>query len=93
MVTALIVARAVQIAASILIAGIFTFDFITLGLTGRSESDDLREIERSLLRLAVWTLIAALVSAVLWFWLEVASMSGLSLKDTFSVISVGDGFA
>ena len=80
MVTALIITRAVHIAASILFMGIFSFDFITLALTGLSESDDLHEIERRLFRLAVWSLIAALLSAVLWFWLEVASMSGLLLK-------------
>jgi putative copper resistance protein D len=92
MVTALVVARAVQIAASILTAGIFTFDFIMLGLTDRSESSDLHEIERSLLRLSVWTLIAALFSAFLWFWLEVASMSGLPLKNAFSVSVSGTVF-
>ena len=84
MVTTLIVTRAVQIAASILIAGIFTFDFVMLGLTGRSESNDLHEIERRFFRLAFWSLIAALLSALLWFWLEVASMSELSLKDALS---------
>ena len=84
MLTALIIARAVHIAASILIAGIFTFDLVMLGLTGPSESDDLHEIERRLFRLAVWSLIAALLSALLWFWLEVASMSGLSLTNAFS---------
>ena len=84
MVTTLIITRAVQIAASILIAGIFTFDFAMLGLTGQSESNDLHEIERRLFRLAFCSLIAALLSALLWFWLEVASMSGLPLKNTFS---------
>jgi putative copper resistance protein D len=84
MVTTLIVTRAVHIATSILITGIFTFDFIMLGLTGPSESDDLHEIRRRLFRLAVWSMIAVLLSAVLWFWLEVASMSGLPLKNTFS---------
>ena len=84
MVTTLIITRAVQIAASILIAGFFTFDFVMLGLTGQSESNDLHEIERRLFRLAFWSLIAALLSALLWFWLEVASMSGLPLKNTFS---------
>ncbi len=84
MVTTLIITRAVQIAASILIAGIFTFDFVTLGLTGRSESNDLHEIERRLFRLAFWGLIAALLSGLLWFWLEVASMRELSLKNALS---------
>ena len=89
MVTTLIITRAVHIAASILIAGIFTFDLIMLGLTGPSESDDLHEIRRRLFRLAVWSMIAALLSAVLWFWLEVASMSGLPLKNTFSASAWG----
>jgi putative copper resistance protein D len=84
MVTTLIITRAVQIAASILIAGIFTFDFVTLGLTGWSESNDLHEIERRLFRLAFWGLIAALLSGLLWFWLEVASMRELSLKNALS---------
>src|SRR5215471_8336603 len=81
----LIIARAVHIAASILIAGSFTFDVIALGFIRRTVSDDdLHESERSLLRLAVWTLVAALVSAVLWFWLEVVSMTGLSFVNSFS---------
>jgi len=84
MVTTLIITCAVQIGASILIAGIFTFDFVTLGLTGQPESNDLYEFERRLFRLAIWSLIAAVLSAILWFWLEVASMSELSLKNTFS---------
>jgi copper resistance protein D len=84
MVTTLIITRAIHIGASILIAGIFTFDFVTLGLTGQPESNDLYEFERRLFRLAIWSLIASLLSALLWFWLEVASMSELSLKNTFS---------
>jgi len=84
MLTTLVITRAVQIAASILITGIFTFDFVMLGLIGPSESDDLHEIGRRLLRLAFWSLIAALLSALLWFWLEVASMNELSLKNALS---------
>jgi copper resistance protein D len=87
--TLLIVTRAVHIAVSILLAGIFTFDLVTLGLTGLSENNDLHEIERRLLRLTIWGLIAALLSAVFWFWLEVASMSGLPLKNTFSASAWG----
>jgi putative copper resistance protein D len=89
MVTTLIITRAVQIGASILIAGIFTFDLVTLGLTGQSESNDLHEIERRLFRLAFWSVIAALLSALLWFWLEVASMSELSLKNALSTTAFG----
>ena len=89
MVTTLIVTRAVHVATSILITGIFTFDLVMLGLTGPSESDDLHEIGRRLFRLAVWSLIAALLSALIWFWLEVASMSGLPVKNTFSVSGWG----
>ena len=89
MVTTLIITRAVHIATSVLITGIFTFDLVMLGLTGPSESDDLHEIGRRLFRLAVWSLIAALLSAVIWFWLEVASMSGLPVKNTFSASGWG----
>ena len=89
MVTTFIITRAVHIAASILITGIFTFDLVMLGLTGPSESDDLHEIGRRLFRLAVWSLIAAFLSAVLWFWLEVASMSELSLKNALSTSAWG----
>jgi putative copper resistance protein D len=89
MITTLIVTRASHIGASILIAGIFTFDLVMLGLTGWSESNDLHEIERCLFRLAFWSLIAALLSALLWFWLEVASMSELSLKNALSTTAWG----
>jgi putative copper resistance protein D len=89
MVTTLIITRAVHIAASILITGIFTFDLVMLGLTGPSESDDLHEIGRRLFRVAVWSLIAAFLSAVIWFWLEIASMSGLPVKNTFSASGWG----
>lgn len=80
----LIVARAAHIAASILIAGTFTFQVVTLGSDGSSVSDDSPGIERDLLRLAVWSLVAAFLSAVLWFWLEVVSMTGLSFVDSVS---------
>jgi putative copper resistance protein D len=49
----------------------------------------LHEIGRRLFRLAVWSLIAALLSAVIWFWLEVASMSELPVKNTFSASAWG----
>ena len=80
----LIAARAVNIGASILLAGIFTFDAIILWPGGRVETGDFQEVERRLLRLAVWSLIAAILSGLLWFWLEVASMNELSLKNALS---------
>jgi copper resistance protein D len=80
----LIIARAVHIAASILLAGIFTFDVVMLAPARRPGTDDLHEMEQCLFRLAVWNLVAAFFSALLWFWLEVASMSGLPLKNAFS---------
>jgi putative copper resistance protein D len=80
----LIIARAVHIAASILLAGIFSFDLVMLAPAGRLGSGDLHKIERRLFRLAVWSLIAALLSALFWFWLEVVSMSALSLKNALS---------
>jgi copper resistance protein D len=81
----LIIARAVHIAASILLAGIFSFDLVMLVPAGRLGSGDFHEIERRLLRLARWSLVAALLSALLWFWLEVANMSGLPPMRAFSV--------
>jgi putative copper resistance protein D len=80
----LTITRTVQIAAAILFAGIFTFDLVILGPNGRPGNGDFQEIERRLFRLAVWGLVAALLSALLWFWLEVASMSPLSLRNAFS---------
>ena len=79
----LIVARATHIAASVLIAGTFTFEIVTLGLASPPIGDDFRDIERRLLRLAVWSLVVALFSAVLWFWLEIVNMSGLSFANVF----------
>jgi putative copper resistance protein D len=81
----LIIVRTVQIAASILLAGIFTSKLIAFGLTtALPASGDLRDVEQRLFRLAVWSLVAALLSALLWFWLEVASMSGSLLTSVFS---------
>ena len=88
MVTTLILTRAVQIGASILITGIFTFGLM-LRLTGPSQNDELNEIERCLFRLAFWNLIVALLSALLWFWLEVANMNELSLKSALSMAAGG----
>ena len=82
--TQLIIARGVHIGASILLAGIFTFDLVILAPVARLGSGDSHEIENQLFRVAVWSLVAALFSALLWFWLEVASMSGLPLKNAFS---------
>jgi copper resistance protein D len=80
----LIIARAVHIAASILLAGIFTFDLVMLAPARWLGSGDFYEIEHRLFRLAAWSIAAALLSALLWFWLEVASMSGLPLTSAFA---------
>ena len=80
----LITARTAHIGASILLAGIFTFDAIILSPGARVGTGDFQEVERRLLRLAVWSLIAAILSGLLWFWLEVASMNELSLKNALS---------
>ena len=58
----LIVARTAHIGATILLAGTFTFKLITLGPAGRAGSDDFHELQRRLLRLARWSLVAALLS-------------------------------
>lgn len=84
----LIIARGIHIGASILFTGIFTFDVIILSPAARRSSVDSQEVERRLFRLAVCTLLAALVSALLWFWLEVASMNEFSLKDALSTTAL-----
>ena len=89
MLTALIITRAVHIAASMLLAGTFTFDLIALGLTDRSVGTDLNDVEQRLIHLVLWSLITALLSALFWFWLEVASMSELSLKNALSATAWG----
>src|ERR1044072_7661137 len=80
----LIIARAVHIGASILIAGTFNFDVVTLGAARPAVGDDFREIEWRLSRLAIWSLAVALFSGVLWFWLEVTNMGGFSFVNAFS---------
>ena len=78
----LIVARSVQIAASLLFAGIFTFEVVALGPTGPHLGSDRHELDRGLLRLALGALVAALLSAFLWFCLVVADMwPGLSFEN------------
>src|ERR1051325_2112055 len=81
----LIIASAVHIGASILIAGTFTVDVVPLGVARPLVGDALHDFERSLFRLAIWSLAVALLSALLWFWLTVASMSGFSLIGALSV--------
>ncbi len=80
----LIIARSVQIAASLLFAGVFTFEVVALGRVGQSAGDAGHELDRQFFCLALWSLVAALFSALLWFWLVVASMSGSSLGDALS---------
>jgi putative copper resistance protein D len=80
----LILARAAHIAASILITGTLTFQIIALGSASSSFIEDFRDLNRQLLRLTFGALVAALVSAFVWYWLEVVNMSGLSLVNSFS---------
>src|ERR1043166_6807679 len=81
----LIVTRAVHIAASILLAGTLTFEVVSLGSAGALAGGNLLEVERRLFRLVLWSVVAALISAVLWFWLEVVNMSGLSFANSSSL--------
>jgi copper resistance protein D len=80
----LIIARTAHIGATVLLAGTFTFELITLGPARQAGSGDFLEVERRLLRLARWSLVAALLSGLLWLWLEVANMSGLPAMQAFS---------
>jgi putative copper resistance protein D len=84
LVSLLIIARTAHIGATILLAGTLTFKLITLGPADRAGSDDFHELQRRLLCVTRWSLIAALLSGLLWFWLEVANMSGLPAMRAFS---------
>src|SRR5437773_12200503 len=77
----LIIARATHIGATILLAGTLTFKLITLGPGGGS--DDFHDLPLCLLHLALWSLVAAFLSSLLLFWLEVADMSGLPAMRPF----------
>jgi hypothetical protein len=63
---------------------IFTFEVVALGPTGGRADDNRHTLDQRLLPLAFCTLVAALFSTFLWFWLEAASMSGLPLAPAFS---------
>src|SRR5215470_4643926 len=80
----LIIARAANIGASVLFAGIFTFELVIFAPARRLGSGNFQHIERRLFRLATWSLVVALLSCVFWFWLEVASMSGLFFNNALS---------
>src|SRR4029077_19201105 len=80
----LIIARTAHIGATVLLAGTFTFELITLSPARQAGSDDFLEVERRLLRPARWSLLASLLSGLLWFWLEVANMSVLPAMRAFS---------
>jgi len=71
----LIIARATHIGATILLAGTFMFKLITIGPA--AGSDDFHDLKLCLFRMVRWSLVAAFLSGLLWFWLEVANMSGL----------------
>ena len=80
----LVVARDAHITASILIVGTITFQIVVLGSNSSSFSEDFHSLDRQLLRLTFAALVAALVSGLVWFWLEVVNMSGASLMNGFS---------
>ena len=79
----LVIARGVEIGASLLVAGIFTFE-IVVAQAGRQAAATANPAERRLLRLALWGLAVAFLAALLWFAFEVANMSGLPLTRAFS---------
>ena len=79
----LVIARGVQIGASLLVAGVFTFE-IVVARVGRRPAAQANPAEGRLHRLALWSLAATLFSALLWFAFEVVNMSGLPLARAFS---------
>lgn len=55
-----------------------------LGPARPTRSDDLNALDRQFLQLALWGLLAVLLSALIWFSLEVKSISGLSFAKALS---------
>ena len=68
----LVIARGVQIGASLLVAGVFTFE-IVVARVGRRPAAQANPAEGRLHRLALWSLAAAFFSALLWFAFEVVN--------------------
>lgn len=80
----LVIARALQIGASMLFFGILTFEIVALRSAVRLSSAEWNAFKRALLGLAGWAVVAVFLSAFFWFWLVVASMTGISLTDLIS---------
>jgi putative copper resistance protein D len=79
----LVIARSVEFAPSLLVAGIFTFE-ILIAQAGRQSAAQTNPVKRRLLYLALWALVAAFLAALLWFAFEAANMSGRPLTRAFS---------
>lgn len=79
----LVIARGAQIAASLLLAGIFTFEIVILRAASRF-AEEADPVQMRFLRLVWWSLAVAFLSALLWFAFEVTDMSGRALAQAFS---------
>lgn len=79
----IVIARSIQIGASLLLVGIFTFEIVVLR-AGSQLAGEANPAEKRLLHLACWSLAAAFLSALLWFAFEVTNMSGLPLAQAFA---------
>jgi len=81
----LIVVRAAHITASIIIAGSLTFNVVLLCVRRWTLGEESFVADQVLVRVTAWSMIAAALSGVFWFWLEVVNMSGLSFSGVLSI--------
>src|SRR2546429_6797333 len=81
----MVVARAVHMAATVVTAGAFAFEFLILrGAYPEEEASARRDVERWLPLAAGWGVSLALVSWLIWLALVAASMSGSALAQALS---------
>lgn len=88
---ALIMVRWLHLSASILLASLFLFEAVIVAPTARKTSPGIEyllgRMHRLTCRVALWTLLVALMSWLGWSWLVASTMSG---DDLFKCLLSGD---
>lgn len=90
----MIAIRAVHMGGVMTVFAAFTFPLLVmqpaLGALPRQEMVGFcRRFERAMLMTEIWSLLVSFISAVLWFWVEAAAMSGRSLIGALAPEVVG----
>ena len=88
--------RIVHFAAAVVLAGEFAFVLCVARPALRACADAASawlDLRQRLLSVAAWCLVLALVSGVLWFFVQAAAMSGANLVDAFDRKTLGAALA